>query len=95
MGQRGYTTVYVNTVNGEEPTYERVDHPDGYFGSSITNVTKVNGRMFMMEGNDTLYDSGDEGMTIRVRGNTSAVLFLKKPYKIKLNKKADLLGGQK
>lgn len=83
------------TVGGEEPTYEEVSAPEGAFGKSITNATKVKARMVMVVGADTLYDSGPyaedkSGLTIKVRGNTSAYYDIK-PYKLKLEKKADLL----
>jgi len=60
------------------------------------NLTKVPGRLVMTFGDSLLYDSGDyadevSGMTLRIRGNTSAVAFDKKPYKINLQQKADLL----
>ncbi|MBR2084385.1 MAG: CotH kinase family protein, partial [Muribaculaceae bacterium] len=60
---------------------------------------KVPGRMTIyqrIDGVDSLmYDSGDyekdvSGMTIKIRGNSSAY-YDKKPYKIKLQKKRDLL----
>ena len=46
----------------------------------------------MTIGDSLLYDSGAEGMKIRVRGNSSSYYRHKKPYKIKLNKKQDLSG---
>ncbi len=84
------------TTDGSEPTYDEVTHPPGAMGMSIANATKVPARMTMTLGPDTLYDSGpylpdQSGLTIKVRGNTSAYN-LQKPYKIKLEKKADLLG---
>ena len=94
----GLPVLCVETVDHEEPTCERVYAPAGSWGSTI-NSEKVPGRMVMYNrvngGDSVLYDSGDyeknvSGMTIRVRGNTSA-LGDKKPYKIKLQKKFDLL----
>lgn len=87
--------INIETVNGEEPTFEKVEAPEGSFGASITNATKVPGRITITRLGNTLYDSGDyikdtSGMTIKVRGNTSAWSD-KHPYKIKLQKKADLL----
>jgi len=78
------------------PTYERAYAPDDGWGMGIKNATKVPGRLFMTIGDSLLYDSGDysedySGMTIKIRGNSSAVAFDKKPFKIKLQKKADLL----
>lgn len=92
----------IETVDHEEPTYE-IAQTSITTSVSIKNCTKVPGRLFITLGSDTLYDSGDyipdtSGMTIRVRGNSSAVLYPQKPYKINLEKKADLLcdgGGQR
>ena len=90
--------LYVQTVDSEEPTYEMVYAPAGCMGAT-SNAEKVPGRLTVYKriaGMDSvLYDSGDyeedvSGMTIRVRGNTSASE-PKKPYKIKLQKKFDLL----
>ncbi len=87
--------IVINTVGGEEPAFDKAETPEGCWGSGITNVTKVPGRMYIILGADTLFDSGEyvenkSGMTIKVRGNSSAYSS-KKPYKIKLQKKADLL----
>lgn len=91
----GLPVVDIVTRNGEEPTCDIVEHPEGCMGQGITNMNKVKGRLLIRQGYATLYDSGDyekdvSGMTIRVRGNSSAWRD-KKPYKIKLQKKADLL----
>ncbi len=85
----------VNTVDGEEPTCEPIAAPEGCIGNGITNVNKVKSSLVMILGGDTIYDSGEyvkdeSGMTIKIRGNSSAYL-TKKSYKIKLQKKADLL----
>ncbi len=96
---KGLPVMFVETVNEEEPTCDYVSAPPGCMGASITNATKVPGRLViyqLMNGLDqVLYDSGDYeknvgGMTIKLRGNTSAYQD-KKPYKIKLQRKADLL----
>lgn len=90
-------TLYITTIDGEEPTFEIVYPPEGGTGVGICNRTKVMGRMVMTTGTDTLYDSGEwaegaSGMSIKVRGNTSAASAKEQlPYKIKLVKKADLL----
>jgi spore coat protein CotH len=88
--------IHIETVNGEMPTYKRAETPDGCWGMGIKNITKVPGRLFMTLRDSIIYDTGNyvedvSGMTIRVRGNSSAVAFDKKPYKIKLQKKYDLL----
>ena len=95
---KGLPVMYVQTVDGVEPTCETVYAPAGSWGSTI-NAEKVPGSLiifYRINGMDSvLYDSGDyekdvSGMTIRVRGNTSAS-GERKPYKIKLQKKRDLL----
>ncbi|MBR6036990.1 MAG: CotH kinase family protein [Bacteroidaceae bacterium] len=88
--------LYINTVNAEEPTCDYVVHPEGSMGKSITNATKVPGRLIIKKEHKTLYDSGNyqkgvSGLTIKIRGNTSAYYNPKKPYKLKLQKKQDLL----
>ncbi|MBO7609307.1 MAG: CotH kinase family protein [Muribaculaceae bacterium] len=85
----------ITTVNGEFPTCDYIDSPPNGWGKSITNNFKVPGRMKISWGENLLYDSGDyaegiSGMTIRIRGNSSAYAPAK-PYKIDLQKKADLL----
>ena len=92
---KGLPVLYIQTVDSEEPTCDYVSAPAGCMGKSITNATKVPGRLTISKSGQVVYDSGDyiedeSGMTIRIRGNTSAYAE-KKPYKIKLQKKADLL----
>ena len=93
----GLPIVYVLTVDSVMPTYERVEAPAGCDGVGITNNEKVPGRMWIVQAGDTIYDSGEylkdsAGMTIKVRGNTSAASTTpKKPYKIKLQRKDDFL----
>ena len=89
-------TVMIETVNGEELTCELVQAPEGCLGQSIRNANKVGAKMVIVQDGQTLYDSGDyqeseKGMTIKIRGNSSAYK-RKKGYKLKLQKKADLLG---
>ncbi|MBQ6287143.1 MAG: CotH kinase family protein [Bacteroidales bacterium] len=91
----GLPLVIIVTDNGEEPTCEYVSHPPGCNGAGIKNATKVPGSVTILEKGNIKYTSGDykekeSGMTVRIRGNTSAY-GAKKPYKIKLQKKADLL----
>ncbi len=94
----GLPTLWIETNDAVEPTCEYVYPPAGSVGATI-NAEKVPGRLIMykrIDGVDSIiYDSGDyekniSGMTIKVRGNTSAMAS-KKPYKIKLQKKRDLL----
>lgn len=92
----GLPVVVIETVNGEEPTYEEVNAPKGCWGKSIKNATKVPGHVQIYDSGGLCFDSGEyvekeSGMTIKVRGNTSA-LKVKKSYKIKLQKKDDMLG---
>lgn len=92
----GLRVVSISTINGEEPTCESINAPAGSWGVGITNVNKVPGSLTIYNPDGSVdYESGEyqkkeSGMTIKVRGNTSA-RFAKKPYKIKLEKKADLL----
>ncbi len=93
--ETGLPLVVVETVNHEEPTYEIAVAPPGCLGQSIKNATKVPGRLVVINGENTTYDSGEyesgtSGITIKVRGNWSANL-RNHPYKIKLQKKDDLL----
>lgn len=91
----GLTLVKIQTVDGEEPVCEYIHHPEDCVGKSITNATKVPGNIVIMKDTCVLYNSGEfekdkSGMTVKIRGNTSAY-GNKKPYKIKLQKSADLL----
>jgi hypothetical protein len=93
----GLPVVEITTVNGELPTCEHISGKAwGISVTSITNATKVPGRLTIStKKNGVIYDSGDyeqdmSGMTFKIRGNTSALVD-KKPYKIKLQKKGDLL----
>lgn len=91
----GLTLLSITTENGEQPTCEFVSAPVGSMGRGITNATKVKGRLVIRRNRQTLYDSGDysegvSGIIIKIRGNSSAYTE-KKPYKIQLQKKEDLL----
>lgn len=91
----GLPVIQIETVNGEEPTADRLEAPEGCMGATITNVNKVPARMTITIDNQIVYDSGEyvekeSGIIIRVRGNTSGYRD-KSPYKLKLQKKADLL----
>ncbi len=84
----------INTIDNEEPVCDYVDSPTGW-GASIDNATKVPSQIQMKKGCEIIYDSGIyennvSGATIKIRGNTSAY-GKRKSYKIKLQKKADLL----
>ena len=92
----GLPVVEITTVNGELPTCDIIGgQPYGIDVYCIANATKVPGRLTISTKNGVLYDSGsykkgESGMTFKIRGNTSGTS-AKKPYKIKLQKKADLL----
>ncbi len=100
---KGLLLLDIRTVDNEEPICEFVYSPPGAMGTSTANATKVPGRLLMMRQHgvkvDTLYDSGEyvekqSGMKIKIRGNTSASEYRsvqKYPFKISLQKKADLL----
>lgn len=88
-------TVQVMTVNEEIPTCDLVTAPEGCMGQSINNATKIGARMTIVKNDEILYDSGDyeediNGITIKIRGNSSAWKD-KRGYKIKLQQATDLL----
>lgn len=94
----GLPVLEITTVDNKLPTCDTVSgKPYGINVNSIANATKVPGRLTISTKEGILYDSEDydenakTGMTFKIRGNTSG-LSVKKPYKIKLQKKADLLG---
>ncbi|MBQ7690106.1 MAG: CotH kinase family protein [Muribaculaceae bacterium] len=93
----GLPVLDIQLAGGEWPTAEYVVAPEGHWGKSIVNPTRVPGRMQMYVGGSVVYDTGEyvdadsvTGMTLRIRGNSTAWKE-KKPYKIKLQHKADLL----
>lgn len=97
VADAGLPVVYINTITGERPTFRTAykENPD-WIGNTITDEEKLPGRIYIQLKGKTIYDSHEyvkdsTGMTIKVRGNTSAFLSDKWPYKIKLQKKADLL----
>ena len=86
------------TEAGRLPTYEPIYAPQECAGRAII-PEKLPGSVSRIEPDGTVsYSSGpyvksESGMTFRVRGNGSAYN-TKKPYKIKLQKKADLMQRQ-
>ena len=85
----------INTDDGVDPQGYRIDHPEGCVGIGLTGNEYKTGRMVMTLLDSVIYDSGEyavgaSGVRIRLRGNTST-LWSKKPYKLKLSKKFDLL----
>lgn len=99
----GLLLLDIKTVNNEEPACEFVFPPEGSMGVSIAYVTKVPGRLMLIKRSDnttdTIFDSGEyvkdvSGMKIKIRGNSSAYDYRdisKYPFKISLQKKADML----
>ena len=97
----GLKVVQIETINNEEPTCDFVEAPEGCMGMTSVNASKVPCRIVIMLLNDTLYDSGEcnqsvSGATIKINGNTSAYFAEDGnwPFKIKLQKKQDLLFRQ-
>lgn len=93
----GLPVVVISTNDGVLPKADLADAPDGCWGASIANATKVPGsiKIYTSSIEKPSYESGEyidkeSGMTIKLRGNTSA-RGKKKAYKIKLQKKEDLL----
>lgn len=83
------------TENKQEPQGYPVYPPEGCVGIGLGGNEYVKGSLVITVKDSVLYNSGDykkdlSGIRIKQRGNTSA-LYNKKPYKIKLSKKADLL----
>jgi|GEM_PF-1069688 len=93
----GLPLLVIDTVNGEEPMHDIVYPPPNCVGVGIANATKVKAAMEMFIGTNLVYSSGPynkksaTGLTVKIRGNTSAADSGKKPYKLKLNTPADLL----
>lgn len=97
VSQLNLPVINITTIDSLLPTTDYVIAPEGYNGIGMVNRTKVYGRMVMTLGKDVLYDSGEYvsdkgGIMLRLRGNTSGYNSAEYPsYKIKLQKKADLL----
>ncbi len=91
----GLPRVVVTTVGHEWPDADYVTHPEGSFGLSITNNDYVYCSIAVLDANgegvNKEKNSKGDACKIKIRGNTSAYSD-KKPYKIKLNKKEDLVG---
>ena len=96
--QAGLCIVEIITNNGEEPQSETIESPifPGVYNLKYKN--KVPCRIIISKNGYTLYDSDEyvknsSGATIRINGNTTAYFSdsLNMPYKLKLEKAADLL----
>lgn len=93
----GLPTVIINTIGGEEPTCDHIEAPEGCMGVGRINDKPVYGSMVIRQHDNTLYSSGDyqkdvSGIMLRITGNTTSMPNQLTPYKIKLQKEADLLG---
>lgn len=89
----GLKLLSIDTENSVEPTCRYLKTMTGLM--AISDKEKVPGRVVLSQDTKILYDSGNyekkkSGMTIKIRGNGSAYQ-QKKGFKIKLQKKADLL----
>mgnify|MGYP003571372397 CR=1 FL=1 len=96
--QAGLHIVEITTVNSEEPEGESIESPlfPGSYNIQYTN--KVPCQVVISKDGETIYDSGayvknTSGATIRINGNTTAYFSdpLNMPYKLKLEKAADLI----
>ena len=90
----GLPLICITTANGEEPTSSVIYGPTQ--GVTITDIVPKEGRMQIFRSDTLWYDSGEyqedvSGMSIKHRGNTSAVHYRNKPFKLTLEKKADLI----
>ena len=107
-GELAYDWTYVSianlpvlsivTENGKLPEFDIVNPPAGAWGRSICNMTNVKSSMTVLsEADSVIYETGQfkqdsRGLTIRVRGNTSASSGSSYvPFKLHLQKQADLL----
>ncbi len=93
--ESGLPRVIVTTVGSELPDLDYVLAPEGSFGAGITNNDYVYCSVVLLDAegdavNKSKNQTGDE-CRIKIRGNTSAYVS-KKSYKLKLNKKEDMVG---
>lgn len=91
----GLPVIIINTIDKEEPTCDNIAAPSGEDGIGSINANKCYGRMQIIKDEEYVYDSDeyiedDSGIEIHVRGNTSSQ-WSKKPFKLNLQRKADLL----
>lgn len=92
----GLPLLTITTTDSIMPTADIAYPPTEGWGVSITNNAYVDGRMVITLADDTLYDSGPyvrgiSGMRIKRRGNSTGANLKQHPYKLKLQKKHDLL----
>lgn len=82
--------ITINTADGIDPTYDDTIKEKATFpGETITNNEYVTGSMlFIQNGQSSLLSK----VKIKIRGNSSSALNVKKSYKIVLDDPMDLLG---
>lgn len=90
----GLPLICITTVNGEEPTSSVIYGP--IRGETLTDIVPKKGRIQIYRADTLWYDSGEyqkdeSGIRIKHRGNSSAVSYRNKPFKLTLEKKADLI----
>lgn len=96
----GLPLICITTTDGTEPTSEVARYSIGsQTSSSITNVVPKEARMQIYRADTLWYDSGEylkdeSGIKIKHRGNTSAVRYNNKPFKLSLQKKANLIEAE-
>lgn len=96
LAETALPVLYMTTDCGKEPTGDAVYPPQGAWGVGLSNNEYLTGELTIKCSGGTVYSSGPykkdtSGARIKLRGNTSAIGDGKKPYKIKLSKKSDLL----
>ncbi len=93
-----FSRVEIETENSILPTCDYVSTPEDCWGAGIRNAKYVQSKISIYDKENTLvyssYANGEDydGAKIKLRGNTSAYRD-KKPLKIKLSSKADLLSS--
>jgi len=91
----GLPRVVIETAGFEWPDCDYVTHPEGSCGEGITNNDYVYCSVSLQDADgyaiNKSKNNGSQECRIKIRGNTSAYVS-KKPFKLKLNKKEDLVG---
>ncbi len=90
LNATGIPVLHVTTVDGNEPVSVSVYPPANCWGIGTRDNDYLYVRLVITISGDVIYDSGEYGAEIKIRGNTSANS-IKKPYKLKLDDDADLL----
>lgn len=98
LSECNFSRVEIETEDYVWPTCKYVSAPAGCWGAGITNAKYVQSKVSIYSASNELvyasYADADDyqGAKVKVRGNTSAYAD-KKPYKIKISSKADLLSS--